>query len=264
MNDDARDLHLELASAYLDGDVSESERAQVESTPALLALVDELRSLRTGLADVPAAPAVSREAAIEAALAVFDTLHAAPVAPPEPSRSPASRLRWSRVLMAGAAVAVLGVVGVAALNGTSSNSRSDSAGGNKEMVTAADAAGAPEATIGQIVGPADAIPQLDSPEQLQGIADATFVDVTGGGVSESTAKVGTDTTAGAANSTPAPTAEVALPPLSFSFDCALSASQIILGEIRYQGTPAAAVRDTVTGVTEAIDGQCNVLASTAP
>jgi hypothetical protein len=51
---------------------------------------------------------------------------------------------------------------------------------------------------------------------------------------------------------------------SFPFTCELSADQVVLGEISWQGTPAVAVRDTVTGVTEAIDQQCNVLATVEP
>lgn len=64
------DSHDELASAYLDGEVSADERARVEGDPALLARVDELRTARDALAAAPveAPPAATRDAAIRAAL----------------------------------------------------------------------------------------------------------------------------------------------------------------------------------------------------
>ena len=68
------------------------------------------------------------------------------------------------------------------------------------------------------------------------------------------------------SATAAPTGDVQTAPAtraatSFAFDCTLTANQVILLEISWRGTPAVAVRDTVTGVIQAIDAQCNVLAS---
>ena len=40
--------------------------------------------------------------------------------------------------------------------------------------------------------------------------------------------------------------------------------QVFIADIVYNGRPAIAARDTVTGVTQAIDEQCNVLAEAAP
>ena len=56
----------ELASAYLDGEVSDVERARVESDAALVAEVERLRRVRAALGEVPTAPSASREAAVAA------------------------------------------------------------------------------------------------------------------------------------------------------------------------------------------------------
>jgi hypothetical protein len=80
MNDD---LTL-LASAYLDGDVTEQERARVEGDGELLAEVERLRTVRLLLGDVEP-PAISvREAQLAAALGVWDRL-------PETERTGARR-----------------------------------------------------------------------------------------------------------------------------------------------------------------------------
>jgi hypothetical protein len=47
----------------------------------------------------------------------------------------------------------------------------------------------------------------------------------------------------------------------FPFTCPLTADQVFIAEISWKGTPAAAVRNTVKNITQAIDQQCNVLAS---
>ena len=72
MNDDEL-LHLnELASAYLDGDVTADERARVESSPELQSLVATFGRLRGVLADAPVVAAGTREAAFLAAFAQLD------------------------------------------------------------------------------------------------------------------------------------------------------------------------------------------------
>src|SRR3954467_5439236 len=60
----------ELASAYLDGEVTADERARVESDRALLARVDLLRSARDALMAAPLEPtdAAAKDAAIRAAV----------------------------------------------------------------------------------------------------------------------------------------------------------------------------------------------------
>ncbi|MGI9644377.1 MAG: hypothetical protein ACR2O6_03605 [Ilumatobacteraceae bacterium] len=70
MNDDP----IELASAYLDGDVTPDERAIVEASPDLLAEVEQLRLVRGLLADVEPSAISAREEHLAAALAAWDRL----------------------------------------------------------------------------------------------------------------------------------------------------------------------------------------------
>ncbi len=70
MNDDL----TQLASAYLDDDVTADERALVDADPEALAEVDRLRAVRALLGDV-ATPAISvRETHLAAALDVWERL----------------------------------------------------------------------------------------------------------------------------------------------------------------------------------------------
>ncbi|MEY2423312.1 MAG: hypothetical protein QOI95_3379 [Acidimicrobiaceae bacterium] len=94
----------ELASAYLDDDASVDERARVEADPALLARVEELRTVRDALRDPVTPPStVERDAAIHAALAVSNVVHL----------DAARRQRRLRVAsIAAAIVLVLGAAGV--------------------------------------------------------------------------------------------------------------------------------------------------------
>ena len=62
------DADWELASAYLDNEVTSAERAQVEGSTALLGLVADLRSMQTSVAAQSPA-AIDRDAMITAALA---------------------------------------------------------------------------------------------------------------------------------------------------------------------------------------------------
>jgi hypothetical protein len=80
MNDDP----TFLASAYLDGDVTDDERARVEADPELLAEVERLRAVRMLLADSEPPSISVREAQLAAALATWDRL-------PEAERTGARR-----------------------------------------------------------------------------------------------------------------------------------------------------------------------------
>jgi hypothetical protein len=108
----------ELASAYLDGEVSDVERARVEGDRALLDEVERLRQVRAALGDVPSAPPTSATASIAAALSVFDEQHAVAdeqdtnVAPLAHRR----RMRWMQGVTAAAAVAVIVVGGIVIAN----------------------------------------------------------------------------------------------------------------------------------------------------
>lgn len=257
----------QLAAAYLDGHATPEERARVEASPQLMAIVESFARVRDGLADVPPAPVGPRERGIAAALAEFDRLHAAaaPVAPVAPNVVPMRSRRWSTVLTAAAGLALVGVVGVAALGslGSSDQDRSSGAVESADARTAVDASGdAPLAsqealgtvgvagggeggstettasgqadpnsvvTIGSIDGPGSPVPQLEQTSDLRSL----------------------------------PEPKVAVAP-SFTFECPLADTEEIVAEVTYQGTPAVVVRDTVTGVISALDSQCTVLASLQP
>ena len=107
MNDDEL-LHLnELASAYLDGDVTAAERARVESSPELQSLVATFGRLRGVLADAPVVAAGTREAAFLAAFAQLDDVAADSSPLTGGVRASVtqldSRRRWPRVALSAAA-----------------------------------------------------------------------------------------------------------------------------------------------------------------
>lgn len=70
MNDDL----IQLASAYLDGELSADGRARVEADPAALAEVDRLRSVRALLGDVEPQAISIREVQLATALDIWDRL----------------------------------------------------------------------------------------------------------------------------------------------------------------------------------------------
>lgn len=112
------DEHDELASAYLDGEATDDERARVDGDPDLLARVDELRRVREAVATPTAAPSArARDDAIAAAL------HASTVVD-----LGAERAR-RRLRIASIAAAVLIVIGAAGLviRSASTNSTKTSA-----------------------------------------------------------------------------------------------------------------------------------------
>lgn len=102
---------LELASAYLDGEVTAAERARVEADPALLADVERLRLVREAVGVVSPAPSGAREAAIAAALSAFDERGDHVQAPPDVV--PLGRRRSARRVqtVGAAAAAVVLIVG---------------------------------------------------------------------------------------------------------------------------------------------------------
>jgi len=116
--------HEHLASAYLDGELTDEERRVAEADPAVMAEVASLRAIRARIADVePPAPA-AREAAISAAMATFRELHptetgAASARASHRDAPIAMRRRYERVrwLGAAAAVVIVGALGVAVVRG---------------------------------------------------------------------------------------------------------------------------------------------------
>lgn len=89
-----------LASAYLDGDVTQAERAQVEGDAELLAEVERLRQVRAVLGDHDDAPISVRERHLAAALDAWDRL---PAAERSGEQRDATPLGANSAAMAGAA-----------------------------------------------------------------------------------------------------------------------------------------------------------------
>jgi hypothetical protein len=203
--DPAELARIELASAYVDGDVDATQRAEVDASAQLMGIVAALRQVRADVAEVPPVDEVARQRAFAAAFAEFDlaavsapaveavAAAAAPaavptiVAPPRVVPFPA-RNRWSRVLGAAAAVLVVGGIGLMTVNGIGGTDSKSSSGtvapaqadGSFSVTTIAAGGGATggatgktstEATIGSIGAPASARVEVDTPAQLLTVSD---------------------------------------------------------------------------------------------
>lgn len=212
---------------------------------------DDVRDaqLRAVLADVPPAPAALKDAAIAAAMALYDT-EISGARPAAAVVSLDSRRRWpNRLLVAAAAVAAVGVIGVTALqlrdgkdssqSGATADQYSDIMAASAPTTDAAAEGGA-QPTADTFIAVASPIIAVNSPEQLRDLVAAK--------VSPEVAADGS--VAERASGSPA-------------LAC-LTEQQQYIADITYAGTPAVAARDTVTGVIQAIDEQCNVLAEVKP
>lgn len=263
---------LAAASAHFDGVADADERALVDGSPEVLGLVASFAVVKAALNDLPPVPATDLDDTVAAALAEFDTLHASPAVAAAAFSAAAVRVdrpRWSRILTVAAAAVVIGVVGVAVAKGVGGNSSRSSSAGKTEfdattVAGASSAGGAPEATatdaiaglvsstIGSINASADALPSYDQPADLRTLP--------GGAISQDTGDSGLPAVP-AASGTPGSNGQPLNGPIVFAFTCPLTSQQVFIAEINWKGAPAAAVRDTVTGVTQAIDPQCKVLVS---
>ena len=270
LNDELNPQH-ELASAYLDGVASPTERAQVEASPELQALVASFTAVRAQLADVAPVASSTRDAAFAAAFAEFDAPAFEPAAAGAAIIPLSSNRRWTRpVLSVAAAVLLVGAIGVAAKGGLSGNDSESSSMDTSAKVASADEAAteaqmtaesiawASESTIGSIDSSAETALVIDTPEQLQALSSTTMFDTVAG--SPDTTAASSENTASAAT-IPPPT------PLEASARVALgclTVQQVFLADIQYQGTFAIAARDTVTGMIFAITDDCTVLATVGP
>lgn len=257
----------ELASAYVDQQVTAAERARVEASPELRALVESMREIKTLVSAVTPPSAATRDSAVASALAEFDRL--APYRPhslvPGSSNvvSLDSRRRWpQRVLTAAAAVVLIGVVGVTLSNRSGDDKSSSDATAPTpkiEAATADEAAGEAVPNAGGQVLTSMAPPiVIDDPNEL-------LLLPTPGAEGDTAAPA--DTTAPAEDGDDTYGATTVAFAQRQAFDDALACmteDHVFLADIIYKGTPAIAVRDTVTGVTEAIDSTCEVLASVGP
>jgi hypothetical protein len=264
---------LLAASAHFDGVADADERALVEGSEELQGLVASFATMKAALNDLPVVPEAELEHTLAAALAEFDTLAAGPAAAPFAAPAAPARAdhpRWTRVLAVAAAAVILGVVGVAIAKNGNDSSRQSTSAGEKAFDVATTAAasaggalapgtagGAASSTIGAITGSADALPNYDQPADLRTLP-GTEADAT------ATADSGAPVVPAANSGTPGSNGQPLTGPLVFPFTCPLTAQQVFIAEISWKGAPAAAVRDTVTRVTQAIDPQCNVLVSVEP
>ena len=139
MTDDPTELH-DLASAYLDDEVSAEERVRVESDPELLARVEELRRVAAAVGR-PVPPLDDAEAAAQRRRARVAGAEEAPrgrPAPPPVRR----RLTWLPSPAAAAAIiVVIALVGVLLIAGGRSSDDADTAaaaGGSSTTGAAAD------------------------------------------------------------------------------------------------------------------------------
>lgn len=264
----------ELASAYLDGVASPAERAEVEASVGLQAVVASFTAIRAQVAGVEPGAANTRAAAFAAAFAEFDSSlisEAVPAANTTVIPLAATR-RWVRPLLsAAAAVLVVGVVGVA-INANIDTKDSSTSGANVEVNSKTQAADATQeatmrsdsmatmSTIGSIGGGAQAAQIIDGPDQLKSLAmAATNPDLTADSPQQTVAAA--ETTAGEALHSDE-VFQVAADDRA-AFGC-LTEQQVFLADIQYQGIFAIAARDTVTGVTSAIADDCTVLATVGP
>ena len=158
-----------LASAYLDGALTDEERARAEADPDVMAAVQQLRELRRALSVVDAPNAARRDAAINAALGVFDAERAA--APP-PARLRARRRTNTWMIGAAAAALVLVIAGgILASRSNDQGGGDDSAGGaallpettTQGRLLAGDAGGGAEATAGTGAAPEARAPTTSAP-----------------------------------------------------------------------------------------------------
>lgn len=247
-----------LASAYLDGDATAVERARVEGSPEMLAIVASLRHVAASIAAVPPPSVATREAGFAAALAEFDA-RVSLAARGSNVVSLASRRRWpTRVLTAAAAVVLVGVVGISVLRNDDSSNSASLATDTKRADT-----GVAEDAVGgaQPVNAGDEVVLQSSAATLEIFDPQDLLSLTPPAAPTADSSPVADTTAAAGETSASPERFD-----SYHVDAlaCMSDTQIFLADISYRGMLAIAVRDTVTGVTEAIDGNCTVLARVYP
>lgn len=166
-----------LASAYLDGELTDDERSIAESDPAVMAQVEQLRALRVELADVEPASADARERALAAAMGAFEEVHgAAPT--PSPVVDISRRRDQMRWLGAAAAVVVVGLLGVvvaAGLGGGEDDSASDSAD-ELTNLSASAVADEPASDFALVPDPADDADDADAADGTDRLTESAVAD----------------------------------------------------------------------------------------
>ena len=112
-----------LASAYLDGELTDEERRLAEADPAVMAEVEELRALHVDLAVVEPPTVEARESAIAAAMAAFSPAAAPSATVPATAATAAApvvafkpRPAYAKYLGIAAAVVAVGLLGTVIVN----------------------------------------------------------------------------------------------------------------------------------------------------
>jgi hypothetical protein len=157
----------ELVSAVLDGEASADERARVEADPASRQRLAELRAVRDLVAAPVPVPADAREAAIAAALGLFDAAATGPVgpagtpgpsfAPPAPPTDQLAARRASRRGSGGGRFLAVAAAIVVVVIGAGVVLRMLNPPSNQTVATSADQSSeAPQVAAGGSGGPANA------------------------------------------------------------------------------------------------------------
>lgn len=271
MNDDDMPINAELASAYLDGELDATERAAAAAAADVMAAVDSFARVRAALGEVEPVVESTRTAAIAAALAEFDAIHATAAAAAMPAAATARvislqsrRMRTYRALTGVAAALVIGVIAVAALKSsgdsdvsTAANERTAAPAATESPAESAvtkafdtDDAGLAPAPGGVFAESAAAEPPaVDGARDLAEYASSlelaarTAAPAVGAPTTDALV-LAADTSAGGAGAQP---------------PC-ITSDQVVLGAIIFQGTLAYAVRNTTNDSIQAIDADnCRVL-----
>jgi hypothetical protein len=274
---------VELASRYLDGDLSVDERAAAESDPDVMAWVERFGGIQAALREPVEVDADRRDAAIAAALAATATAPGEAAPPPGRDELAAARARRAARMgrWLGAAAAVVGLaIGGAVLAANSGGDGDDSADETQsaavEVAPATTEAGLDqESAEDRTVAAADApSPAMATTAEAGDSAASTAAggefatdpsprdeDTSGGAATETTAGA-TDTTAAATTvlatgatttaesySTPSDlqplaTAAPVTVPDSTDAPCADDATgELVDDEVLYADQPAAVYRD---------------------
>jgi hypothetical protein len=173
-----------LASAYLDGELTDEERRLAEGDPAVMAEVESLRALRAEIAAVEPPSAAAREAAITAAMSAFAELDGSgaavgrtDVAPMRPRRD---LTRWLGVAAAVVVAAALGIVATqAGGRGGGDDSAADEAASEPAATSAArvPAADAAEDPAEDLMIASEASQDDDGAADVAGDAESALSDV---------------------------------------------------------------------------------------
>lgn len=267
MSNDDLPLNAELASTYLDDELDEAARASASADPDVMATVESFAQVRAMLGDVGPGVASTKTAAIAAALAEFDAIHAASSAGAVATVTSlqSRRLRMYRVMTGVAAAAIVGFVAIAAINSSGGDDFTASSGTELAAVApsalpdlksadnataAADTAAPADAGLSTESAAAD-VPAIDTPEALQQYVTGFDSARTTAAASESAATDSAPQLAGLA------------PAAGSTGDAApscLTTDQLVLGSVVSLGRSAIAVRNTSTGVLQTLDAaDCQVL-----